>query len=439
MLELPNFPHGPLEYLACYDSLTGLLNREEIVRQLSHAIKQPDGPPVAVLYIDLDRIKWVNDTMGHAAGDEAIREGARRIQTAVRGADRVGRHGGDEFVVLAPGIRNKDDAAKAARRILEHLGTEWTLAERTVHLSATIGIFLGAERLGSAEECLRRADVALYHGKQTRRGTWWFYAEAMDVEQRRHIDLVGDLRRALADEALAVEYQPKIELATGRMVGVEALVRWQHPTEGWVPPDWFVHLAEEANLIDRLGDQVLRRACADLAAWQAQDPGRAPQHVAVNVSGRQLAGDALCASVWGALNAHGLDVDALELEITEHVFYAAKAQVLERLSASGIRLSIDDYGKGYSSLLVLRDAPAKVVKVDRSFVSQAERSESDRIIVEHAIQLAHSLGRTVVAEGVETAEQLAMLRRMHCDVAQGYYLARPMAADAIPAVWHRQW
>ncbi len=428
-----------LAYLARYDTLTGVLNREEFIRQLGHFVGEPDGPPVAVLYVDLDDLKSVNDTLGHAAGDEVIREAARRIQVGVRDADQLSRYGGDEFVVLTAGAGDDDVATAVAQRILDQLKAPFTVGARMMDLSATIGIFMHAEHLDDAEECVRRADVALYYGKRTQRGTWWFYADAMDAEQQRWINLRAELREVLADDALSVVYQPQVDLASGRLVGVEALARWWHLTEGWVPPDWFIALAEESGLIDRLGDRVLHRACADLSIWQAQDPLRAPQYVAVNVSGHQLAGAALWDSVWDALQAHGLPAGALELEITERVFYEAGSELLDRLAAAGVSLSIDDYGKGYSSLFVLRDSPARVVKIDRSFVTRAETSESDRLIVEQTIGMAHSLGRTVVAEGVETAEQLAMLRRMGCDATQGYYLARPMEATQISAMWHQQW
>ncbi len=377
--------------------------------------------------------------MGHAAGDRVICEAAKRIQEAVRDADRVARYGGDEFVVLAVGVAEDAAAAAVARRIVDHLKAPLAVGDRMLELSATIGIVMGAEQLDDAKECVRRADVALYHGKSTQRGSWSFYADAMDTAQQRRVNLRDDLRDALAEGGLSIAYQPKIDLASGHLYAVEALARWWHPTEGWVPPDWFIELAEAGGLIESLGDYVLRRACADLAMWRAQDPDRAPQSVAVNVSGYQLVGHTLWDSVRAALQAHGLAASALELEITERVFYEARSDLLDRLAAAGVCLSIDDYGKGYSSLLVLRDSPAHVLKIDRSFVSRAETSEADRLIVEQTIGLAHSLGRTVVAEGVETAKQLAMLRRMGCDAAQGYYLARPMEAAQIPTIWDRRW
>lgn len=431
-----------LEFLARYDSLTGLLNREEILRQLSVLLReQVEHAPVSVLYVDLDRIKPINDTMGHAAGDEVIRAAAQRIQSAVRDIDHVGRYGGDEFVILAAGSRDDTAAGIIATRVLQKLRGTLQVDERDIELSATIGILARPDRLDDPAECLRKADVALYQGKRENRGTWYFYSPDLDADQRWRINLLDDLRDALEspDDQLFLEYHPKVKLATGYVTGVEALVRWQHPTEGRIPPDWFVPLAEESELIDVLGDWVLRRACADLSAWRSLDPDAAPCHVSVNISGRQLKGETLWDSVWNALSDNGLGPETLELEITENVFYSARAQTLERLSNAGVCLAIDDFGKGYSSLFVLRDSPARVVKIDRSFVSGTQTSEADRAIVEHTIRLAHELGRYVVAEGVETAEQLDMLRRMECDMAQGFYLARPMSAEKIPEIWRHRW
>jgi len=428
-----------LEHLVRYDSLTGLFNREEFGRQLGHFVDLPSGAAIAVLFVDLDNLKWINDTLGHAAGDEAIREAARRIQAALRDADCLARYGGDEFVVLAVGAHDEAAAATIARRIIDHLGAPFFLQGRPVELSATIGIAVQAEQLDSVEECLRRADLALYQGKEAGRSRWCFYSEAIDEQHRQWVDLLGDLRGALDSEALSVHYQPKIDLVSGRMTGVEALARWHHTQEGWIPPDWFISLAERGGLIDTLSDQILRRACADLVAWQAQYPQWAPQHVAVNISGQQLASDHLFDSVSSALHENGLEPSSLELEITEQVFYSGATGVLERLRDMGIWLSIDDYGTGYSSMLVLRDSPAEVLKLDRSFVNRMEMNEPDRLIVEHAIELAHALNRTVIAEGIETNGELVMLRRMGCDTGQGYFFARPMAADQIPRLWHEYW
>lgn len=431
-----------LEFLARYDPLTGLLNRDEVLNQLSTMLREPaTRDPVAILYIDLDHIKPVNDTLGHAAGDEVIRTAAQRIQGSVRSIDRVGRYGGDEFVILAAGIHDADAAGMIASRILDGLCGQLQIAGRDIDLSATIGILTHPERLDDPAECLRKADVALYHGKQRNRGTWHFYSPQMDQDQRRRVNLLDDLRRALGDpdKSLYLEYHPKVDLVTGSMRGVEALVRWQHPVEGRIPPDWFIPLAEESDLIDVLGEWVLHRACRDLSAWRSMDRDLAPSHVSINVSGRQLIGDGLWANVWNALADNDLDAKALELEITENVFYSAHATALEQLSEAGVSLAIDDFGKGYSSLFVLRDSPARVVKIDRSFVSGAHTSDADRTIVANTIRLVHDLGRLVVAEGVETAEQLKMLREMNCDMAQGYYLARPMAAEKIPEIWKQRW
>lgn len=428
---------GELEYLARHDSLTGLYNRDEILRLLADQLGRTSE--LAVLYVDLDGLKAINDSLGHATGDRVIREAATRIRGAVRDGDPVGRFGGDEFVIVATGIRDAAGAATLAERVLAGMEPPVDLSGQRVGLAASIGILLQPEPGDDPSECLRRADVALYAAKHEARGGWYFYATDMDDERDRRTTLVRDLRTALREDQLYLEYQPKIALASGRVDGVEALVRWRHPEEGVIPPAWFVPLAEQSGLIDALGDQVLVRACADLAAWQARFPEEAPRHVSVNVSGRQLATDALWDSVWRALGESGLPPEALELEVTESVFYDARADVLERLSAAGVSLTIDDYGKGYSTLFVLRDSPTRVVKIDRSFVGRALTSAADRAIIESTIGLAHALGKTVVAEGVETAEQLEVLRGMACDMAQGFYLARPMPAADVPATCRRRW
>lgn len=429
-----------LEYLARHDVLTGVLNRKAIAGRLARLLESASSRSrVAVLYVDLDRTKWINDTLGHAAGDCVIREAAARIRGAVRDADHVGRYGGDEFVVLATGIASRSGADTVAERIATSLRAPVTVGDHRIELAATIGILLHPAEGDDAEESLRKADVALYEAKRVGRGTWRFYEQALDADRETRTVLVTQLHEALASGQLFLEYQPKVCLARGRVIGVEALVRWRHPEQGIIPPTQFIPLAEESGLIDELGDWVLRRACADLATWRSRSPREAPEQVSVNVSGIQLRTEALWHSVRRALSESGLNPEQLELEVTEGVFYDARASSLRRLSAAGVRLAIDDYGKGYSSLFVLRDLPANVVKIDRAFVANAQNRFADRAIIASTIALAHELGRTVVAEGVETQVQLRMLRNMGCDMVQGFLFAKPASAAKVPKLCRMRW
>lgn len=429
---------GKLAHLARYDGLTGVLTREAFVAHLEPLLRDGAGAAPSLLFVDLNHVKALNDAFGHAAGDELIRRAAGRIEAAAGPRGQVGRYGGDQFVLATQGIADEEAARRLIGAVLEQLRVPLSISGHELEPLASVGVLLRPEAGDDAHECLRKAAVALHDAKRRGPGRSSFYSEAMDDERRRRTALVPELRVALATDQLFLEYQPKVDLGQRRARSVEALVRWRHPVQGVLAPGLFVPVAEEAGLIDDLGCWVLRRACADLRAWQ-QAAADAPEHVSVNVSGRQLQGDALWDAIWGALKAYGLEARHLELEVTESAFYDGDSGILERLHAAGIRLAIDDYGKGYSSLFTLRDTPAQVVKIDRSFVAHALTSPTDRAIVESTVSLAHALGKSTVAEGVESPEQLAMLEALGSDMVQGYYLAPPTAAENVVALCQRAW
>ncbi len=429
------------------DALTGLPNRavvlDRVQRALSHAQRHP-GYGFAVLFMDFDRFKQVNDTLGHAAGDELLRQIGRRIEDTLRPGDAVARvasevHtaarlGGDEFVVVLEGVRSADEARLVAERLLEVLARPYQLGSHTVQSSASIGI-VAADRtadLGkhTADDVLRDADTAMYEAKRGGRGRCVMFDTAMHERVVRALETENDLRRALRDGELFVVYQPVVEMASGGAVGVEALVRWRHPTRGVVPPVEFIALAEECGLIDAIGQQVLQAACRQFARWRSELGALAPREMAVNLSRAQLKMPGLVPEVRWVLEQNGMQPQELQFEVTESL--AAQDErvqaTLRELKALGVRLALDDFGTGYSSLACLHQLPVDTVKIDRSFVSHAETVEYHRVLIEATIRVAQTLGMTTVAEGIETAGQAALMARLRCDRGQGYLFAKPLPA-----------
>ncbi|HET9444467.1 MAG TPA: EAL domain-containing protein [Acidimicrobiales bacterium] len=424
-----------VNFQALHDSLTRLPNRTLFLDRLRHALvrraRHPAG--LAVLFLDVDRFKWLNDSLGHAAGDELLVQVAERLRRALRPSDTVARFGGDEFVVLCEGVTGEADAEGLAQRFAAAVASPMVVAEEETSVTVSIGIaFSPADGTDDTPETLLRdADAAMYEAKDRGRDRHEiFSASTRRMAVARH-ETANALRRGLDRGELVVHYQPVVDLVTGWVVGMEALVRWAHPERGLLPPCDFIALAEETGLIVPIGRHVLAEACRQVAAWQPLGGGE-PIGVAVNLAARQLLAPDLCHDVEQALSTSGLDPSLLCLEITESVLLddpRASAPVLEHLQALGVRLGVDDFGTGFSSLTYLKRFPVDVLKIDRSFVDGLGRDPEDRAIVASVVDLAHALGLTTVAEGVETEGQLAELRSIGCEQGQGYLWSRALPPE----------
>jgi diguanylate cyclase (GGDEF)-like protein/PAS domain S-box-containing protein len=425
-----------LAHQALHDPLTGLPNRLLFIDRLQVALAhlgRRDGA-VAVLFLDLDRFKLINDSHGHDVGDQVLMEMAGRLRGLLRPSDTLSRFGGDEFTILCEDVSSDEDAVVVAERVAEALAEPFPLADREVFLSASIGIALGRDRAMSAGALLRDADAAMYGAKERGRSRYAIYDGAMRLRGAERLETETALRRAIERGELRLHYQPEVDLATGRAVGVEALVRWAHPERGLVAPGEFIPVAEDTGLIVPIGEWVLREACRQARAWQGEY-GDAPLRMAVNLSGRQLADDNLHDAVAGALADADLPPELLCLEITESAVTEdpQRAQAtLRALKRLGVRLAIDDFGVGFSSLSQIRQLPAAdEIKIDRSFIAGLGRNREDEAIVASVISLAQSLEVETIGEGVESAEQADRLRELGCDHAQGFHFARPgPAAEA---------
>ncbi|HQT29896.1 MAG TPA: EAL domain-containing protein [Thiobacillus sp.] len=422
-----------IQHLAHHDALTGLANRALLHERLAQAIllAQRKNEPLAVIFIDLDRFKHVNDSLGHQAGDRLLLEVAHRLQTCVRTSDTLARLGGDEFILVLLDITGTHDATHVVQKIFAALQQPFLLEGRELTVTPSIGISLFPEDGRNADELIRNADTAMYQAKEAGRNTFHFYTADMNARALDLLALEAALRRALERDELVMFYQPKFELASGRMIGVEALIRWQHPEWGLVPPSRFIPLAEETGLILPIGEWALREACQQAAAWHAQGQTLT---VAVNLAARQFRQPALAVRVAAILAATGLDPAALELEITESAMMHNPQQVtatLTELKHIGVRIAIDDFGTGYSSLGYLKHFPVDVLKIDQTFIRDAPTQARDAAIVQVIIDMAHALKLQVVAEGVETAAHLDFVQAMGCDLAQGYFFAKPMPASEL--------
>ncbi|MDP4003630.1 EAL domain-containing protein [Methylobacterium sp. NEAU K] len=424
-----------IAFLAHHDMLTGLPNREALGQQIEMAVAQAGRDSgFAVFAIDLDDFRPVNETLGHGVGDELLVAASDRLRACVREIDCVARLGADEFIVVQRGIDRPEDAAVLARRIIEVLSAPYTLSKHEISVGLTIGITLAPSDGASCEKLLKNAEVALDRGKSEARGAFRFFEPEMDARLQARRNLERDLRDALAREAFEVYYQPIYSLDTDRICGFEALLRWDHPTRGFVSPAEFIPIAEEIGLIVPLGEWVLRRACEEAARWPDG------LKVAVNVSAVQFTSASLVTAVREALRRTGLPGRRLELEITESVLVAnpgATTAILHSLKALGVRVSMDDFGTGYSSLSYLRSFPFDKIKIDQSFVRDLCVKDGTDFIVRAVIGLGASLGMTTTAEGVETEAQLAHLRAEGCDEVQGYLFSRPVPVSEVAEVIRR--
>jgi len=418
-----------LAFLAQFDSLTGLPNRALLSDRFAQMIEQSRrrGMLLGVLFVDLDDFKSVNDTLGHAAGDELLKEVARRLSETVRQGDTVARISGDEFALVLADLSRQDDAALVAQKIVERLAAPFHVAGHEVLVTASVGIASYPADGHDAESLLGAADAAMYRAKQSGRNTYQFFTSEINQRTRARALLGADLRRALEREEFTLAYQPKFDLLTMRPCGGEALLRWSHPERGTVPPAQFVHVLEESGLIVKVGEWLLARACADLKACSAASARPVP--IAVNLSARQFRQNDLGARIRALIAEAGVPPELIELEITEsHLMHdpAHAIHAMRMLRDEGVRIAIDDFGTGYSSLAYLTRFPVAALKIDRSFVAGIGREPSDAAIVRTIIEMARSLGSTVIAEGVETQAQVGFLRRFGCHQAQGYFFAPPM-------------
>ena len=421
--------------LAHYDSLTGLANRVQMSQALEQILAAPSGREraCAVLMLDLDRFKHVNDTLGHPAGDALLKQVAQRLERAIDGAGRCGRLGGDEFQVIVPGHQDRTTLGNMAQEIIASLSQPYSIQGQSVVIGASVGIALAPEHGANSEELIRNVDLALYAAKDAGRGVYRFYAEDLHAAAEERAELEQDLREAIAKGELELYYQPVVYAANEKIVGFEALMRWNHPKRGWISPAKFVPIAEDAGLIDRIGQWALRTACADLARW--------PRAIrcAVNVSALQFANPDLPTIVANALAHSGVAPSRLELEITESVFLndsSGTDAMFKALKRVGVRLALDDFGTGYSSLGYLKKAPFDKIKIDRSFVQGAtEEGSRNGAIIASITSLAEALHMDTTAEGVETLDELELVRLLGCSHIQGYIYFKPMnASDATALV-----
>ncbi|MDE1989779.1 MAG: EAL domain-containing protein, partial [Betaproteobacteria bacterium] len=428
-----------LSYLAHFDQLTGLPNRVLLQDHFNYALHMAERAmePMAVMFLDLDHFKDVNDTLGHSIGDRLLVEVSRRIQQGLRAVDTVSRLGGDEFIFILPGC-DANGAAQVADKLMETIAAPCWIGPHELVITPSIGIAMYPEDGQDMEALSQNADAAMYQAKQGGRNGYRFFTQAMQVHSARNLRLSNDLRQALARRQLAVHYQPQISLEDGRVVGVEALLRWNHPELGPVPPAEFVPIAEDIGLIVPIGEWVLRTAAAQMKDWLER--GFPAMTVAVNLSAVQFRHARLLESVSDILAAVKLPPDLLELELTEAVAMgdpAAAVAVMKGLHERGVRLSIDDFGTGYSSLSYLKRFRISRLKIDQSFVRDVPDDPEDNAIVTTVISLARSLGLRTVAEGVETERQVAFLKEQGCDEVQGYYYSKPLPVAELEAFLRR--
>ena len=422
-----------VNHAAHHDALTGLPNRLLLNDRIRQAISMAPrhGKKVGLLFLDLDGFKHINDSLGHATGDRLLHSVGMRLVDCVRASDTVSRQGGDEFVVLLSEMSDPVDAGITARRFLQVVGETHSIDGHELQVSASIGISVYPDDGLDAETLLKAADTAMYRVKESGRHGYQFFEAAMKARavERQYIE--ESLRRAIKNGEFALHYQPKINIGTGAITGAEALLRWTHPQRGSIPPALFIPVAEDCGLIGVLGSWVLRKACEQGRLWI--EAGLPPITMAVNVSPIELTRDNFLADVLTILSDTGFDPKYLELEMTEGVLMkrAASTDVtLRALKATGLRLAIDDFGTGYSSLSYLTKFPIDTIKIDQSFVRQISAAPAETAIVTAVISMAHSLNLAVVAEGVETREELDFLSSLGCDEAQGYYFSQPLAAAA---------
>jgi diguanylate cyclase (GGDEF)-like protein len=440
MLDVRKDAVERLSYLAQYDVLTGLPNRNLFRDRLEQAMgrAQRNETLLALMFIDLDRFKEINDTLGHPVGDRVLQAVAERLRHFLRDVDTIARLGGDEFTVVLEGVHDVAQITAAALKIRDALSQPFLVDNREIFVSASIGISIYPFDVEEIDELLKNADIAMYQAKQDGGDSHHFFVAEMNTHTSERLEMEGRLRHALARKQFTLHYQPQVDIASGRIIGAEALIRWHDEELGSIPPAHFIPLAEATGLIVPIGEWVLHTACAQSKAWQ--DAGCAPIPVAVNLSPRQFRQANLLETITQVLADTGLNPRFLELEITEStIMHQAEKTIvtLEKLHEMGVRLSVDDFGTGYSSLSYLKRFPVHKLKIDQSFVRDISSDPDDAAIVTAVIAMARSLDVLTIAEGVETDGQLAFLDSLKCGEYQGYYFAKPMPADEFLALLRR--
>ncbi|HET9050133.1 MAG TPA: EAL domain-containing protein [Candidatus Dormibacteraeota bacterium] len=437
--------HSEMELIhqALHDPLTGLPNRALFVDRLEQALVRNSRRPAmtAVLFVDLDRFKVVNDSLGHAAGDRVLVGLAERLISLLRPSDTVARFGGDEFTVLCADMQSETEAFAIAERIQQALTAPFDLDGAGVVLTASIGIAMTSGDAEAATTLIRNADAAMYRAKERGRAGWLLFDDAIHRRAVQRLQTEVSLRASLETGDFRLYYQPMVDADRDGLAGFEALARWRHPSRGLLMPSEFIPLAEETGLIEPLGAWVLREACAQAQRWRVRGEADRSLLMSVNVSARQLTSDAITDVVRCALAESGLPPDCLCVEITESALIRdvdITLAALEALHETGVRIAVDDFGTGYTTLRNLKRFPIDLIKIDRSFVSGLGHDRGDRAITMAVIRLAHALGVRTVAEGVESGEQLELLRTMGCDVMQGFYIGTPRPAEAAMAAWRGQ-
>ncbi|OGA52778.1 MAG: hypothetical protein A3F74_15160 [Betaproteobacteria bacterium RIFCSPLOWO2_12_FULL_62_58] len=423
-----------LQFLAHHDSLTGLANRTMFQLRCEETLLRASrkSAKAAVMFIDLDHFKTVNDSLGHAYGDELLKSVAARVQECVRKTDFVARLGGDEFTVLLNEVSDSGDVAFIAKKLLDRLSASFTVAGHEIYVSASIGISYYPDDGQNASSLIKNADAAMYAAKEQGRSNYQFFSAEMNAQALEALMMASSLRLAIEREELVLEYQPRIDLHDGKVMGVEALVRWNHPNLGRIMPGQFIGIAEKTGLIDPIGEWVLGTACQQMIAWQQS--GLAPLRVAVNLSARQFRQPDLTEGIAAILQETGVKADALELEVTESLVMhdpQRAAVILERLKEMGVAIAIDDFGTGYSSLSYLKRFPIDYIKIDQSFIRGIPLEAEDVGITRAIIAMAKTLGLKLIAEGVDKTEQLAFLKHEGCNEGQGYLISRPIPGDAL--------
>lgn len=438
--ELVKNAKGHIEHLAMHDPLTNLPNRimaQATFEALMNGIKQRQEL-LGIIFIDLDNLKPINDSLGHQAGDQILKEAAKRLTSYAKNEELACRYGGDEFIVFLPNIKSADDASQASLDILQLISENYLYRNIEIFCTCSIGIALAPQDGDDLDTLIKKADIAMYHSKDSGRNSFRFFNPSINRNMMEHISLISGMRKALQENQFSLYYQPKIDLHTNRLCGFEALLRWNHPEQGFISPATFIPLAESSGLIIQLGEWVINDACRQAKLWL--DAGLADFRVAVNISSIQFKRGNIDSIVLNALHSSNLPPQYLELEFTESLLIDDNdrlASTLSVLRSQGLHLSIDDFGTGYSNLGYLKKFEVETLKIDQSFVRKMEDNNDDAAIVRAIIQMANSLGLNTIAEGVEDANTAALLRTLGCKQGQGYFWARPMPAADAKAFWDK--
>lgn len=436
-LQMPNQAEDMIQYLAYHDSLTDLPNRRLFTHRLNKVLEEAKAQQtkLAVIFLDIDGFKTINDSFGHDAGDQLLKAIAKRLVHCVRRDDTVARIGGDEFMFLLPKIHNLANAKIIARKILNVFKQPFKLNENKIHITPSVGVSIFPIHGEDANTLIKRSDTAMYYAKEQGKNNYQLYTEDLETQSLERRVLENDLRKAIFENGIELYYQPKIDIDTGQIVGMETLVRWQHQEFGIIPPSKFIPIAEETGMIIPLGDLILRTACKQNKAWQQQ--GYLPLRMSVNLSPVQFKQKNIVENIIGILNETGLGAGWLELEITEMTILEnieEATEKIQQLKEKGIYVSIDDFGTGYSFLSYLKECSIDSLKIDQSFIRGLSNHLNDQAVVSAIISIAHNLNLNVIAEGVETAEQMTFLRKNGCKEVQGYLFSRPVNAEQFESI-----